>query len=112
MRVFIWASVVQINWALVTLMKRDYLSTCCKRLVNYMLVLSCVIVFESLCITHMFDELAGCTVTLIVPLREATVRRLAAQTADGKEKSASPRFTSSAVSFFNIVTPWAQHQDQ
>jgi hypothetical protein len=57
-----------------------------------MLVPFCVIVFEGLCITHMLIELAGCTVTLIVPLREATARRSAAQTADGKVKSASSRF--------------------
>jgi hypothetical protein len=83
-----------VNWALAVQMKRGYLSTCLQRgLLIHMFVLSCVCVFESYCITQTFVELAGCTVTLIVPLREATVRCSAAQTADGKDKSASSRFS-------------------
>jgi hypothetical protein len=83
------------NGALIVQMKCVYLGTCLQRdLSIYMFVLSCVCVVGSYCITQTFVETCWvCTVTLIVPPRETTVRRSAAQTADGKNKSAGSRFS-------------------
>jgi hypothetical protein len=83
------------NGVLIIQMKCVCLGTCLHRdLSIYMFVLACVYVFGSYCITQTFVETCRvCTGTLIVPPRETTVRRSAAQTADGKDKSAGSRFS-------------------